>query len=126
MFSKYVFSIRSFRQLVNLGVLLVLTFLAIFSLAHQGLLQRIVGSQIAENTYPWENAIVGWMATAIIVVILFLGVWGIVSYFYNRGKPDKPSPELVAIQKLTASVGALVSEIKAERAERNNDGEPKP
>jgi hypothetical protein len=57
------------------------------------------------NVLAWAIDVVALLCVLVLFIILVLNV---ISYMQNRGKPDKPSPEVQAINELSSKVQLLI------------------
>ena len=110
--------INTFKKLVISESGLVLTILGIFSIPRLGVAEIAFGAEVANNLiYPKLDAIIQGVALLAIFVLLAIGVMAFVEYIRLRGKPDKRSLELIAINELATDL----SELRAELRDNRND-----
>jgi len=92
---------------------LVLALLGIVYIAQVGVVAMIFGEHMAFTyIYPILSVGIQILSYLAIVAILYLMGWSVVSYVKNRGKPDKPSEIIQAINALTDEIVKLRKDVK--------------
>ena len=72
----------------------------------------------ATIAYEIIGNIIQWTTYVFLVILILAIPYLIVSYLVHRGKPDKTSPELAAINALMAEIEALKNELREKDSKR--------
>ena len=110
------FKINTAIKLIKFIAGYILIGLGIFAINNLGVAKMILGENVA-NTYfyPIYFFVIQWATVIFLIALVGLIIFSIISYIRNKGKPDEPSAELKAINKLREEDIAKVNSLGGKR-----------
>ena len=109
---------RTFWGLLAFVSGLGITFLGVAYVGQLGVVAMIFKEAAFTYVYPVISTGIQILSYVAMAAIVYLFFWAVINYAKNRGKPEKPSPELLAINELANSINSLIAEIRRDRDER--------